>query len=430
MKKLFIIVVIGLVLFLLPLYAGQKETTLLYPPFGHTWGIHRGTDTKLDMLLGDVTDFDNPQGLAAVKLKAWDNLKDKDDDDEITCFGVNAGRGEILYNSSMKSLALYGREGSGIGEFEQPRGICATEDGDVYVADMGNHRIVHLQMPKKKLNWVETLGDTFFQKPFDVAAAPGGILYVSDAGRNSIVVLDTSGAIIDEWTGFSNPRGISITDTSQRWLAPPKKNLVYVVDSSGKRIVKLDRRNGKILQEINMPEIGYKDADLQYLAIDYKGNIYVPDRNRCQIHKFDIDLNYIVAVGECGAKDEQFDHPRGIAIWRRFGQVIISERSGAQYFWVGVDVHNFQISSDSENRIIKLEFLLTEYAYMKVHIKGKDVDRNLGKKRRLPIGQNDIELNIPNEIPGGEYKIEFTFEAMYSSKGYFTKEITKKKVKL
>jgi hypothetical protein len=31
------------------------------------------------------------------------------------------------------------------------------------------------------------------------------------------------------------------------------------------------------------------------------------------------------------------EEPRGIAIWRRFGQVFVAERQGAQYFFLGTD---------------------------------------------------------------------------------------------
>ena len=412
------------------IFGEQKETTLLYPPFAHTWGVHRGTEEKLDMILGDVTDFDNPQGLAAVKLKSWDNPKNTDDDDEITCFGVNANRGQIIYNTSMHSLGIYGRNGSGIGEFSNPRGIRATPDGDIYVADMGNHRIVHLKMPKSKLRWVKTLGDTFLLAPFDVAVAPGGTLYITDTLRNSIVVMDTSGKIIDEFKKLHSPRGIDIDASTFRWSAI-KKNFIVVVDSSGKKIVKIDRISGQIEKSVSMSKLGFPNADLQYIALDYLDNCYVPDSINCKIHKFDRKLNYIVSVGECGTKDEQFDHPRGIAIWRRFGQIIISERSGAQYFWVGVDVKNLDFSLDKDNRKILLNFLITESAYVTVEIEGKSangkkIDRQRLYRHRVSIGRRKLGIKIPSKIPAGKYKIYLIFEATYSSYKHFQKEFTEK----
>jgi hypothetical protein len=46
--------------------------------------------------------------LAAAKLESWDNPKTKKDDDEVIVYGVNSGQHEIIYNTSMYSLALFG----------------------------------------------------------------------------------------------------------------------------------------------------------------------------------------------------------------------------------------------------------------------------------------------------------------------------------
>ncbi len=35
-----------------------------------------------------------------------------------------------------------GSEGNGDGEFSQPQGLAIDSDGDVYVSDQGNHRIL------------------------------------------------------------------------------------------------------------------------------------------------------------------------------------------------------------------------------------------------------------------------------------------------
>ncbi len=424
MKRLGVIVlaIVGVVL------AAQKQTTLFYPPFGHTWGIHRGTEDKLDMLLGNVTDFDNPQGVAAVKLKSWDDPKSRKDDDEITCFGVNANRGQIIYNSSMHSLALYGKKGHGVGEFWDPRGICATPDGDVYVADMGNHRVVHLFMPKKELHWVGTIGDSVFEAPFDIAVVPGGTLYVTDNAKNCVVVIDTTGKVIAVWEGFYQPRGIDVDASTIRWSGAHQE-VVVVVDSAGKAVKLLDRRTGKLINSVSMKSLGMHDADLQYVALDYLGNAYVPDSIRCQIHKFDNKLNYIVYVGECGTGDDQFDHPRGIDIWRRFGQVIISERSGAQYFWIGIDVKDFKFDFNPDERMISMSFFITEAAYVTVYIDGKKIDHKKIYRRRVPIGKRAVKVHIPDDVPPGKYKVTVVIEPTYSSYHYLNKEF-KRKIKV
>jgi hypothetical protein len=73
------------------------------------------------------------------------------------------------------------------------------------------------------------------------------------------------------------------------------------------------------------------------VAIDYFGSVYVTDEVNDQIHKFDHDLRYIISVGRTGTSKGEFVAPRGITIWRRYGQVFLSEKEGGQYLWIAAD---------------------------------------------------------------------------------------------
>src|SRR5688572_5896822 len=162
------------------------HTTLVYPPFAHTLGIHRARPSHLALFLGDRTRFDEPQGLAAVKFASDDDPDARGDDFQLTLFGVNSGRGEVLYNSSMQTLAIYGRKGDGRDELDRPHGIAATVDGRVYVADTGNRRVVRLRWDPdaRALSWV---GSWDAPAPFDVEGDTRGDLWVSDREANAVL---------------------------------------------------------------------------------------------------------------------------------------------------------------------------------------------------------------------------------------------------
>jgi hypothetical protein len=64
----------------------------------------------------------------------------------------------------------------------------------------------------------------------------------------------------------------------------------------------------------------------------------VTDTGNSTIYKFKGDLTFLTSYGTYGEGDYQLDEPRGIAIWKRFGQVFVAEKEGAQYFFVGTDV--------------------------------------------------------------------------------------------
>ncbi|HMA65452.1 MAG TPA: hypothetical protein VKO63_09645, partial [Chitinispirillaceae bacterium] len=168
--------------------------SLVFPPYYHSYGIRKATPGHLFMILKGATKFDDPQGLATARLDSWEDPTVKKDDDEVVVYGVNSGRHQIIYNTSMYALALYGEKGSSDGRFLYPKGIAANSKGDVYVADSGNNRIVRLFNPKKGLLWVTALktesGSDSMNGPIRVAIDETGGVYATDAVNKKIFVFN------------------------------------------------------------------------------------------------------------------------------------------------------------------------------------------------------------------------------------------------
>jgi hypothetical protein len=153
------------------------------------------------------------------------------------------------------------------------------------------------------------------------------------------------------------------------------------------------------------------------------------------VHKFDRDLKFLTSFGRRGRGDREFESPRGIAIWRRFGQVFIAEGEGAQYYWIGVDGYLRgafppQFTEDRPGSTIAL--LLTDPA--EVHLEvfdstGSPVRDLMPQFRQFP-GENDIVWNGLDEygslVGPGEYTIVVEIEPTYSSKGTFKKRLVTK----
>ena len=47
-----------------------------------------------------------------------------------------------VFDPQGRFLRKWGSEGNGDGEFIQPQGLAIDSNGDVYVSDQGNHRIL------------------------------------------------------------------------------------------------------------------------------------------------------------------------------------------------------------------------------------------------------------------------------------------------
>ncbi|MFN2384163.1 MAG: NHL repeat-containing protein [Gemmatimonadota bacterium] len=368
-----------------PEYTSPEEqpghSTLVAPPFAHTLGIHRARPLHLKLFLGDRTRFDDPQGVAAVKFASDDDPEAKSDDFQLTLFGVNSGRGEILYNSTMQTLAIYGRPGSGDGQFRTPHGIAATPDGRVYVADTGNRRVARLTWDPdaRALRWAGSwpAGD-----PFDVAADARGQVYVADRATDGVLhFADPQAATVSapspvtgaRWPlppDVAKPRGLAVGDSLDRWYRPQVYRL-YLVDQDGARLRAYDPE-GMVLAE-TMPAAvdrpGGGPGAFRYVALDYQGNVYVTDPGADVLYKFTADLQPLATFPGSGAPDEALEEPRGVAVWKRFGQVFVAEREGAQYYFIGTDFtaeDTLPIRRDGEAQDWAFPLFLTEVASVTV----------------------------------------------------------------
>lgn len=89
----------------------------------------------------------------------------------------------------------------GIGAFSKPQDICVAPDGDLYVADTGNNRIVVIDKQTKTvvkiLDSFENQGTTdTFNAPTGVCVSENNHLYIADRENKRIVVLDLKGALV------------------------------------------------------------------------------------------------------------------------------------------------------------------------------------------------------------------------------------------
>ncbi len=410
----------------------DRPTTLVYPSFWHTpFGIHRGTPLHLKLFLGNRTYFDDPQDLACTKLMVEYGRINKDKDDwQLTVYGCNSGRGEVIYNISMHALGTFGSKGSGDGQLLNPKGIACNEYGDVYVVDTGNDRIARFFNNGKKVKFIRNIGGSGsepgkFNKPSYAALDSTGKIYVTDSGNNRIQVFSKSGGYlysIGQEKGISNPQGICVCDEGERYSGY-KNNFIYIIDGNYNRVMKFDLK-GNLAQAIRVNEILGKNVKITTLEQDYYGNIYMVDNLNSQIYKFSPDLRFITGFGSFGAKDYEFENPTGIAIYKHYGQIFVSDKESAQYFWIGSDAENFKVTpikAAGGAPKLQFDFTLTEKSFITlqvVDVKGNTVEvcHQIGAE----TGKNSIDWDVPDVykdiIKGGNaYIIYLRVMATYSS---------------
>ncbi|MBL7064105.1 MAG: TIGR03663 family protein [Anaerolineae bacterium] len=268
---------------------------------------------------------------------------------------------------------VFGSEGTGPGQLQNPRGIEVGPDGFVYVADSGNHRIQKFTADGEfvaawgQQSTIETEAGLprGFNEPWDVAVAFDGTMYVADTWNHRIQELDTEGDPVTAWglfgqygpddpmgqSAFYGPRGIAIgpggrvyvTDTGNKriqvfepdgrfafqwggggalegYLDEPvgiaiggPDDEVYVADTWNRRVQVFDS-DGVFLRQ--WPIAGW-DAGLPeekpYLAVDAEGRVYVTDPGHYRVLVFDGQGEYLFSFGQYGFDESSFALPTGIA---------------------------------------------------------------------------------------------------------------------
>ncbi|RLC81280.1 MAG: hypothetical protein DRI61_04165 [Chloroflexi bacterium] len=215
-------------------------------------------------------------------------------------------------------LLQWGSEGSGPGQFKEPWGIAVDEEGNVYVADTWNHRIQKFDSEGNfLLMWgyfASTDGklgqEGVFWGPRAIAIDAEGNLYVTDTGNKRVQKFSPKGKFLGQWGGFGTGDGQFDEPVG---IAIDKDGNIYVADTWNRRIQKFDRDFNYLAQ---WPILGWESQSVlnkPYLAVDNQGRIYATDPEFYRVLVFDSSGKFLFTFGQYGTDAASFNLPIGIA---------------------------------------------------------------------------------------------------------------------
>jgi len=250
---------------------GQVYVTDMVPLLTERVQVFDGSGT----LLGDGTDWDEEKGVAGgVDADGIGSIYTT----VVDVFTKMDGTFALLLRRELADL-------TGLAVF-RPTDVAVGLSGDVYLAEMAQHRIVRLSPAG---DYVATLGsygagDGQFNFVGGVAVAPDGSVYASDHLGNRVLKFDAAGQFVAAWGEagtepgqFTNPRGIDVDDAGN----------VYVADWIGQRVQKFDAAGGFICA---FGERGAGDGQFDGpvdVAVTGDGSaVYVADLLNCRVQEF------------------------------------------------------------------------------------------------------------------------------------------------
>jgi sugar lactone lactonase YvrE len=150
-----------------------------------------------------------------------------------------------------------------------PAGVSVDAQGNLYIADTGNSRVVFLPPAD---NWSAegalTLGSGF-ERPLAVTVASSGLIYIADSGNGKVYSISYPAEAVGKTlvaTGFNDPSALAVDAAGD----------LFVVDKGNSQVLRIPNLSGSLVTTSAL-NVSLGIADPYGLAIDQEGNLYVSD---------------------------------------------------------------------------------------------------------------------------------------------------------
>jgi sugar lactone lactonase YvrE len=215
--------------------------------------------------------------------------------------------------------------------YRRPSGVTTDFQGNVFVVDTGNHRVLHFDRTGRYVidfggyGWNE--GE--LSSPTDASAREGFRLFIADAGNDRIVQYDISdlsaeGAVFpfQEGNGLAGeqlvrPSRLDIDDEGRVYVSDALCHCIWIFTPTGELVNRLG----------NLGDEPSRFREPAGVAVGNKGRVLVADSGNRRVQVFDPLGNWIASWG--GPNEDLFVEPSGIDVDLE-GRVYIADRGAAR----------------------------------------------------------------------------------------------------
>lgn len=197
---------------------------------------------------------------------------------------------------------VFGSTGAQPGQLDKPRGVAVAPNGNLYVADSRNARIVVLNPNGQFITQFGTFADASkgaapggtFLEPWGVAVGKDGTVYVADTWNHRVQIFDANHQFVRMWGHFEQVAGNQPGTPDGFWgprdITVDAQDHIYVADTGNKR-VRVYSKDGQFLYNIGTAGAGAGQLNEPVgLVIDPKTQqLFVADTWNKRIQVFDLN---------------------------------------------------------------------------------------------------------------------------------------------
>ena len=245
-----------------------------------------------------------------------------------------------------KFISKFGEEGDKLGQYSSPYSMAIDSNDHIYVLDRGNDRIVKVDTEGNVLGalysfngpWItnnndisEKKGDNGFSSPEAMTLDKEGNFYLTDTGNDRVIKFDKNFKFVSQFGiegtapgQFDHPHGIGIDSDGN----------IFINELTNARIQKFTN-NGKFIKQWGSEGKGPGQftLEVEHLKVDKNDRIFITDgADNPRVQVFDNDGHFLTQFGKVGSGNGEFNKPEHVAFNEKDdkGTVYVVDRGNAR----------------------------------------------------------------------------------------------------